>query len=139
MFKQSELKRLEDLYAESGNQLVVLYGPMNCEKVALIGSFIGDKKYFYYRARQASDVEQRRMMGEEVARKYDIKLQKYTYEEYFNRVKSGDPTKLVVVIDVNELGDLENAPEEFLEFFSENYLDILERDKAKRKSLLKEK
>lgn len=42
-------------------------------------------------------------------------------------------------IDVNELGDLENAPEEFLEFFSENYLDILERDKAKRKSLLKEK
>ena len=99
MFKQSELKRLEDLYAESGNQLVVLYGPMNCEKEALIGSFIGDKKYFYYRARQASDVEQRRMMGEEVARKYDVKLQKYTYEEYFNRVKSGDPTKLVVVID----------------------------------------
>lgn len=42
-------------------------------------------------------------------------------------------------IDVNELGDLENAPEEFLEFFSENYLDILERDKAKRESLLKEK
>ena len=113
MFKQSELKRLEDLYAESGNQLVVLYGPMNCEKEALIGSFIGDKKYFYYRARQASDVEQRRMMGEEVARKYDIKLQKYTYEEYFNRVKSGDPTKLVVVID--EFEHIAKKDPEFIE------------------------
>lgn len=99
MFKQSELKKLEDLYATSGNQLVVLYGPMNCEKESLIGSFIGDKKYFYYRARKASDVEQLRMMGEEISRKYDVKLQKYTYDEYFNRVKSGDPTKLVVVID----------------------------------------
>ena len=99
MFKASELKKLEDLYATSGNQLVVLYGPMNCEKESLIGSFIGDKKYFYYRARKASDVEQLRMMGEEISRKYDVKLQKYTYDEYFNRVKSGDPTKLVVVID----------------------------------------
>lgn len=113
MFKQSELKRLEDLYVESGNRLVVLYGPMNCEKEALIGSFIGDKKYFYYRARQASDVEQRRMMGEEVARKYDIKLQKYTYEEYFNRVKSGDPTKLVVVID--EFEHIAKKDPEFIE------------------------
>lgn len=99
MFKASELKKLEDLYAESGNQLVVLYGPMNCEKEALIGSFIGNKKYFYYRARKASDVEQLRMMGEEVSRKFDVKIQKYTYEEYFNRIKSGDPTKLIVVID----------------------------------------
>lgn len=99
MFKASELKKLEDLYAESGNQLVVLYGPMNCEKEALIGSFIGDKKYFYYRSRKASDKEQVAMMGEEIARKYDVKLQKYTYEEYFNRVKSGDSTKLVIVID----------------------------------------
>lgn len=113
MFKQSELKKLEDLYAESGNQLVVLYGPMNCEKEALIGSFIGDKKYFYYRARQASDVEQRRMMGEEVARKYDIKLQKYTYEEFFNRVKSGDPTKLIVVID--EFEHIAKKDPEFIE------------------------
>ena len=79
MFKASELKKLEDLYATSGNQLVVLYGPMNCEKESLIGSFIGDKKYFYYRARKASDVEQLRMMGEEISRKYDVKLQKYTY------------------------------------------------------------
>lgn len=99
MFKQSELKKLEDLYAEAGNQLVVLYGPMNCEKEKLIGAFIGDKKFFYYRARKASAKEQLTMMGEEIANRFDVRLQKYSYEEYFNRIKSGNPSKLVVVID----------------------------------------
>ena len=99
MFKQSELKKLEDLYAESGNQLVVLYGPMDCEKEELIRTFIETKKHFYYRARKVSAKEQLMMMGEEVARKFEVKLQKNTYDEYFNRVKSGNPTKLVVVID----------------------------------------
>ena len=99
MFKQSELKRLEDIYAESGNQLVVLYGPMNCEKETLIRAFIETKKHFYYRARKASAKEQLTMMGAEVAQKFDVKIQRESYDEYFNRVKSGNPTKLVVVID----------------------------------------
>ena len=99
MFKQSILKHLEDLYAESGNQLVVLYGPMDCEKEALIRAFVETKKHFYYRARKASAKEQLVMMGEEVARKFDVKIQREAYDEYFNRVKSGNPTKLVVVID----------------------------------------
>ena len=71
VFKQSILKQLEDLYAESGNQLVVLYGPMNCEKEKLIGAFIQDKKFFYYRARKASAKEQLTMMGAEIAQKFD--------------------------------------------------------------------
>lgn len=99
MFKQSELKKLENLYAESGNQLVVLYGPMDCEKEELIRNFVETKKHFYYRARKASAKEQLVMMGEEVARKFEVKIQKNTYDEYFNRVKSGNPTKLVVIID----------------------------------------
>ena len=81
MFKATELKKLEDLYAESGNQLVVLYGPMNCEKEKLIGAFIQDKKFFYYRARKASAKEQLAMMGEEISRQYDVRLQKNSYEK----------------------------------------------------------
>ena len=99
MFKQSELKRLEDLYAESGNQLVVLYGPMNCEKEELIRAFTETKKHFYYRARKASAKEQLVMMGEEISHKFETRLLTNTYDEYFNRVKSGNPSKLVVVID----------------------------------------
>ena len=113
MFKQSELKKLEDLYTESGNQLVVLYGPMNCEKEELIRSFISDKKFFYYRARKASAKEQLAMMGEEVSKKFDVRIQKYTYDEYFNRVKSGNPTKLVVVID--EFEQIAKKDPEFME------------------------
>ena len=113
MFKQSELKKLEDLYVESGNQLVVLYGPMNCGKEELIQNFMKDKKFFYYRARKASEKEQKAMMGEEIAKKYDVRLQKYTYDEYFNRVKSGDPSKLVVVID--EFEQIAKRDPEFME------------------------
>jgi len=113
VFKQSELKKLEDLYAESGNQLVVLYGPMDCEKEELIRTFVETKKHFYYRARKASAKEQLVMMGEEVARKFEVKIQKNTYDEYFNRVKSGNPTKLVVIID--EFEHIVKKDPEFIE------------------------
>ncbi|MBQ8625368.1 MAG: ATP-binding protein [Agathobacter sp.] len=113
MFKTSELKRLEDIYAESGNQLVVLYGPMNCEKEELLRTFVQEKKFFYYRARKASAKEQLTMMGEEIAKKYEVRLQKYSYDEYFNRVKSGDPSKLVVVID--EFEHIAKRDSEFME------------------------
>ena len=113
MFKQSELKKLEDLYVEGGNQLVVLYGPMDCEKEALIRAFVETKKYFYYRARKASAKEQLTMMGEEIARKFETKIQKESYDEYFNRVKSGNPTKLVVVID--EFEHIVKKDSEFME------------------------
>ena len=113
MFKQSALNRLGDLYAESGNQLVVLYGPMDCEKETLIRAFLDGKKHFYYRARKASAQEQIKMMGEEVARKFDVRIQRESYDEYFNRVKSGDPTKLVVVID--EFEHIAKRDPEFIE------------------------
>ena len=113
MFKQSILKQLEDLYAESGNQLVMLYGPMNCEKETLIRAFLETRKHFYYRARKASAKEQLSMMGEEVAQKFDVRIQKESYDEYFNRVKSGNPTKLVVVID--EFEHIVKKDQEFME------------------------
>ena len=97
--KTSILKELETLYAQSGNQLMVLYGREDSEKELLIKTFVQNKKYFYYRARQVSELEQRSQMGTEIAKRFDATLQKNTYEEYFNRVKSGDPSKLVIVID----------------------------------------
>ena len=39
------------------------------------------------------------MMGQEISRAFDVKLIKNTYDEYFNKVKSGGPDKLVIVID----------------------------------------
>lgn len=97
--KNAVLKELEEAYQKSGNQLYVLYGRADCEKELLIKAFVQNKKYFYYRARQVSPQEQRQRMGEEVSQKFETKLTQFTYEEYFNRVKSGNPSKLVIVID----------------------------------------
>ena len=99
VIKTSVWKELESVYGQSGNQVVVLYGRQDSEKELLLKSFLQNKKHFYYRARQVSPKEQQAQMGTEVAARFGTNLQKYTYEEYFNRVKSGDPTKLVVVID----------------------------------------
>lgn len=97
--KTSVLKELEEAWKQDGNQLIMLYGRADSEKEALIRAFLQDKKYFYYRARAASPKEQCQRMGREVAERFDVSLSKYTYEEYFNRIKSGGPMKLVVVID----------------------------------------
>ncbi len=97
--KSSVLKELESLYTRPGNQLFVLSGRADSEKELLLKQFLEKKKHFYYRARPASALEQRNRMGAELADKMKTALTKYTYDEYFNRVRSGDPTKLVVVID----------------------------------------
>ena len=97
--RTAEMKRLEELYKEDGNQLVLLYGRTNSDKEQLLRVFSQDKRSFYYHARQASAQEQLLQMGHEVEHQYDVKLQKYTFAEYFTRIRSGNATKLVVIID----------------------------------------
>lgn len=97
--KSTDLNELESFYEQTGNQLVILYGNKNCGKEELIKTFTAGKKSFYYRCREASAQEQLSIMGEEIAGRFDVKLSKNTYDEYFNRIKSGDASKLVLVID----------------------------------------
>lgn len=97
--KAAYIKELESYYQQSGNQFVVVYGRKDCRKEELMKAFAADKKCFYYRCRQASAQDQLRMMGEEITRQFDVRLQTNTYDEYFNRIKSGDASKLVVIID----------------------------------------
>lgn len=97
--KNTDLKKLEEYYAKAGNHLLILYGQKGCGMKQLLGEFMKGKKTFYYRCRQASAGLQNRMLGEEIARRFEVKLQKFTYDEYFNRIKTGDPSKLVLVID----------------------------------------
>lgn len=101
--KTSVIKEMETYFAESGNQLCVVCGKEDSEKEQLLKAFLQNKKSFYYRARQASAEEQLRQMGTEVAARFETSITKYTYEEYFKRVKSGGPEKLVIVIDEFQL------------------------------------
>lgn len=111
--RTTELKQLEDLYALPGNQLVVLYGREGSGKEQLLRLFTQNKKRFYYRARQASEQEQLHQMGREIEENYNVKLQKYAYDEYFTRVRSGDASKLVVIVD--EFQYIMRKDESFLE------------------------
>ena len=97
--RHTELKKLEQLYDENGNQLVILYGREGCDKEAFIRLFCKGKKYFYYRARRASAQEQCMQLGHEIEKQYELSLSKYSYTEFFNRIRSGNASKLVVIID----------------------------------------
>lgn len=97
--RKTELKALQQLYEQEGNQLVVLYGREGIGKEELIREFSRDKKTMYYAARQASPGLQRRMLGHEIARKYNVTIQDYSYDTFFNRIRSGDSSKLLLIID----------------------------------------
>lgn len=111
--RTTELKQLEQLYSEAGNQLAVLYGREGSEKEQLLRLFTQNKRKFYYRARQCSAKEQLAQMGREIEAWYGIKLQKNTYDEYFTRIRSGNAEKLVVIID--EFQYIQKRDESFLE------------------------
>lgn len=99
VIRHTELKKIEQQYEKNGNQLVILYGREGCDKEALIRIFCKGKKFFYYRARKASAQEQCMQFGHEIEKQYTLSLSKYQYTEFFNRIRSGDASKLVVVID----------------------------------------
>ncbi len=97
--RTSEIKQLQKLYEERHNRLVYIYGTNRCEKEMLVKSFLAGKKFFYYRGRNASAEEQLSILSKEVERQFEVRLQKNSYDECFTRIKSGDSSKLVVVID----------------------------------------
>ena len=97
--RTTELKQLEKIFENDRNPLVLLYGSMRSQKEQLLRLFAKDKKVFYYRGRNASKEEQLQNLITEVEKQYQIKLMHRNYEECFNRIKSKDASKLVVIID----------------------------------------
>lgn len=112
VIRHTELKKLEQQYEKNGNQLVLLYGREGCDKEALIRIFCKGKKFFYYRARKASAQEQCMQFGHEIEKQYALSLSKYQYTEFFNRIRSGNASKLIVIID--EFQYIAKRDEEFL-------------------------
>lgn len=97
--RKAELQGLEQLYRQSGNQIVVLYGRKENQGRELVQEFCGDKKAFYYCAPEVSSKAQKSRMGREIAKFYDVSLREESYDTYFKRIKSGDASKLVLVIE----------------------------------------
>ncbi len=97
--RKTELHNLEQLYRQSGNQIVVLYGRRENQGRELVQQFCQGKKSFYYYAPEISIKAQKSRMRREIETCYEVSLPEEDYDTYFKRVKSGDASKLVLVIE----------------------------------------
>lgn len=97
--KATELQKLNQEYQRQDNRIVVFYGNRGCEKEGCLKEFLKDKQYFYYRAKEISASQQRKLFSEEIRQKYQMKLRDETYECCLEKVRSNDGSRLVVVID----------------------------------------
>ena len=97
--RKAELQYLEQMYRQEGNQLIVLYGRKENGGRELVQEFCKGKKSFYYYAPQVSPQAQRQRMQREIEEHYQVAVPKDSYDDFFKRVKSGDGSKLVLVID----------------------------------------
>lgn len=97
--RKSELQYLEQLYRQSGNQILVLYGRKENQGREFVQEFCQGKKAFYYCAPEVSAKAQKTRMGREIAAYYQMTLSEENYDYYFKRIKSGDSSKLVLVIE----------------------------------------
>lgn len=97
--RKAELQYLEQMYHREGNQLLVLYGRKENGGGELVQNFCRDKKYFYYYAPEISPYAQKQRMQREIAERYHVTISEESYDVFFKRVKSGDGSKLVLVID----------------------------------------
>ena len=97
--RKTELNNLEQLYKESGNQLLVLYGRKEYGMHSLLREFLKGKRTFCYHAPELSAEAQKKRMGQEISQQYDVAFSNLSYEAFFRHLKSKDGSKLVVVID----------------------------------------
>lgn len=97
--RKAELQKLEQMYRQKGNQLLVLYGRKENGGRELVQEFCRDKKYFYYYAPEISPQAQKQRMRREILAHYQVVVSEDSYDTFFKRIKSGDGSKLILVID----------------------------------------
>ncbi|RKI90069.1 ATP-binding protein [Parablautia intestinalis] len=97
--RASELKYLNTYYGREESQILVVYGCRNVGKTALLRQFIQNKPSYYYRARAASEREQRYQWGRELE-KEKIKVARYpAYTEIFDACLRGNGEKKIIIVD----------------------------------------
>lgn len=111
--RKQEIQYLEQMYQKSGNQLLILYGRKENGGRQLVRDFCRNKKFFYYYAPDISPQYQKQRMQKEISERYQVAVSEASYDTFFKRIKSGDGSKLVVVID--EFHRIQKKEPQFLE------------------------
>lgn len=97
--RTNELKKLDAIYKNPSNNLVLMYGRTGSGKEDLLDSFTTGKSYFYYRSRQCSDSKQLHYLGKQLQDTYNTLKINQSFYDCFKSFRSKDGSKLVVIID----------------------------------------
>ena len=97
--KTAEVRLLEYQYQKKTDQIFVLYGTKGCGKEEYLREFLKEKDYFYYRARELSDLEQKRVFIRELQEKYSKETAQTKYLECLQSLLEDREGKFVLVID----------------------------------------
>lgn len=97
--RTAEMEQLQKLYEKRENHLVMVYGRSGMEQYELLDEFLKDKKYVYYPASECSNEMQREYFAACVSHCCNTVFSQNDYATIFNRIRSGDASKLVLVVD----------------------------------------
>ncbi|SFP95516.1 hypothetical protein SAMN02910358_00254 [Lachnospiraceae bacterium XBB1006] len=97
--RTAEMEALQELYDKRENNLVFLYGRRGMQQYELIRQFLDGKKSVFYSACECSDEMQREYFANCIRESCKVEITRDDYASLFNRIKSGDPTKLVLIVD----------------------------------------
>lgn len=101
--RTTEMKAMKELFDRDGNQLVIYCGWKEMGKEDILWEFCEGKKVIYYQAAAVSPKLQRKMLKEAVERRYEIQMADDSYDTAFNRIRSGDSSKLLLIVRDFEL------------------------------------
>lgn len=111
--RNTELKFLNNFYSKAENDIVVLYGKKSEDLQIVLKQFLKNKDYFYYSARQCSDLEQLYLFYNEMCENEDMFHEDITYTDIFRSMLAKKVQKRVIVI--NEFQDIVKGSPDFLE------------------------
>ncbi|MCR4690153.1 MAG: ATP-binding protein [Lachnospiraceae bacterium] len=111
--RDREFQYLNELYAQQGSRLVVLYGQKHIGKTTLVMDFIKDKEHLYYLADEASQRQQQYLMARQF-QNCGISVSPYpSYQELMDTFAKSCQTKKVLIID--EFDHLVKAGPDFMD------------------------
>lgn len=97
--RTAELKLLEDQYAMTGNNLVILYGRKGMGKTTLVNEFLKDKPgAYYYEGTECDRQLQLQLMNQRTGNA-DLSVEPLYYPLLFSEIIGRDNNKTIIILD----------------------------------------
>lgn len=97
--RSNEQKKLEKIYSENSNQLVLVYGARGCLKEDFIDNFCKGKNAFFYKCRNVSPEKQLQAFAHDIKNNLKAKSSIDSYDDCFKTISGIVTGKKIVVID----------------------------------------